>query len=95
MRWDGARHDQLVAKLSLQPGEHQLVLQIEQQSPGPRQFYFSLAADPVGCLWRQLEQDVARDANQLLRGRPGGLARLSLDDGTVTDVVPKLKGRHL
>jgi hypothetical protein len=70
MRLDGTRHDQVVAKLSLQPGEHQLVLQIEQQSPGPRQFYFSLAADPVGYLWRQLEQDFPRDANPLLTAVP-------------------------
>ncbi len=26
-----------------EPGEHQLAIRIEQQSPGPRQFYLSLA----------------------------------------------------
>jgi hypothetical protein len=66
MRLDGSRVDQLVATLPLAAGENQLLWTISQRSAGPRQACFTLAPNPTGFIWRQLEKDFPRRTNRLL-----------------------------
>jgi hypothetical protein len=66
MHLDATRVDQVVFLVVLGAGEHQLVMKLDQQSPGPRQAFFSVAPNPVPFLWRQIEEDFPRSANHLL-----------------------------
>ncbi len=102
MRLDDTRHDQVVVAVALEPGEHQLAVRVEQDSAGPRQFYFSLAANPVPYIWRQLEEEFPRQTNRLLAAVPaawfgadGWLARTDtgLEREFLDDVLPRLGGR--
>jgi len=66
MRLDGSRVDQVVVGLPLTAGENVLVMKLSQNSPGPRQAFFSVTPNPVPFFWRQLENDFPRSVNHLL-----------------------------
>jgi hypothetical protein len=66
VRLDGSRVDQVVCRLPLEAGENQLVMEVRQTSPGPRQAYFSVAPNAVPFLWQRLEEDFPRSRNRLL-----------------------------
>ena len=66
MRVDGTRRDQVLADLRLPAGQSQLLIRVEQSSPGPFQFCFSPSPDPVPRLWEWLRRDFPPKQNRLL-----------------------------
>ncbi|MFH1267973.1 MAG: hypothetical protein ABIK89_19825, partial [Planctomycetota bacterium] len=70
MRLDGSRVDQVAFTLPLAAGENQLVMRIRQESPGPRQAFFTITPNPVPFFWRELEKDFPRSTNRLLEVVP-------------------------
>jgi len=82
MRVDGTRRDQALVNLRLPAGQGQLVVQVEQSSGGPFQFWFSPSPDPQPRLWEQVREDFPAARHRLLAavrydwfGSGGWLAR--------------------